>query len=279
MNCQDALQLLEAARPSSDDLRDPELAPAANHLDACPRCREVYASRESLDRRIGRVMRDVPVPVGLRERLLESLGEKAVPQSAPAASKAKDVSQRAASSRRRWLHAMVGVSIAAAALVSGVVLLLTGDPPADTRLTMETLRNETKLNVRSLPAFDGDFAPRPPGGLWKHRDIVIDETARGDLRGKNGKHRVAVYEFAVHDRNNRPHRGVILAIPTSALQDPPAATTVNTRRNDVYASRPGGNWHMLSWQSKEEGLTYVCFMRTGGDALDALERALTPPAA
>lgn len=278
MNCHDALEFLESARPSSEDRFDPELAAASDHLENCSDCASLFASRESLDRRIGRVMRDVPVPAGLRDRIFEAAGvsiSETVPKVVPAA---KTVAPPQTRSRRRFLHALVGVSIAAAAVVTGVMFLMPGDPPPDTRLTLDDLRDNTTLQFAKLSPFNGDFKPKPPGGLWQHR-IEFKPTVKGDLPDKQGKHRVAMYGFTIHNADGTKHEGIVLAIPTDQLVDPPSETTINTRRNDVYARRSDGNWHMFSWRSKDETVTYVCYLKTSDNALESLQQALTPPAA
>lgn len=281
MNCHDALEQLESARPSSRDRYDSELRAASDHVAGCTRCSELFQSRESLDRRIGRVMRDVPIPDGLQLRILEAAGvttEAASGRVRPKSIAGKDPAKRTSQSRRRWLHSMVAVSVIAAALLTGVVFLLTGDPPPETRLTLDTIRTDATLDVTQLRPFKGAFTPKPPGGLWRDR-VQIDATAKGDLADKDGSHRVAAFAFTVRGRG-RTHHGVIVAIPTKQLVDPPSATTINTRRSDVYARRPSGrSFHMFAWRSKDEAVTYVCFVEAGGDALEALQTALTPPSA
>ena len=71
MDCRTALEILEVARPDSDDVKQTELAWAQAHLDSCPRCEEAFHNRQALDRRIGRLMRDVSLPWNLKHKLLQ----------------------------------------------------------------------------------------------------------------------------------------------------------------------------------------------------------------
>ena len=71
MNCQTARQTLELLRPvenassASDE--------AEQHVRYCLDCQDAVRAQQQLDLRIGRVCRDVSVPVGLKERLLAGL--------------------------------------------------------------------------------------------------------------------------------------------------------------------------------------------------------------
>jgi hypothetical protein len=101
MDCKTARQFLEFARPPSAELDAVEAAALGEHLAGCPVCRSLAQAERRVDDVLGRAMRDVAVPGGLRERLTSRLRR-----------------------RRRAQYAWrVGLSAAAAVLVAATVWL------------------------------------------------------------------------------------------------------------------------------------------------------------
>jgi hypothetical protein len=99
MECKTARLLVPFARPRSAEL-DPEEAEAlARHLAECAECRQLHQAEQAIDAQLGQAIRDVPVPEGLRDRLLVGLAE-----------------QRRLVLRRRWVR--VAGSLAAALLLA-----------------------------------------------------------------------------------------------------------------------------------------------------------------
>lgn len=69
MDCRDAQFYLRLRRPGSDDL-DPDAAAALDrHLAGCPACAAAGRALAGFDAAVGRAMRAVPVPEGLRDQL------------------------------------------------------------------------------------------------------------------------------------------------------------------------------------------------------------------
>src|SRR4051812_39591723 len=81
MDCLAALTTLEAARPDSDDLAQPEFSSAVAHLAGCPHCQATFAAQQEFDREFGRLCREVAPPQELLPRILAQL------QSVPASAK------------------------------------------------------------------------------------------------------------------------------------------------------------------------------------------------
>lgn len=73
MNCQIARLLLPFARPSSTDLNAAERKLVETHLAACLECAAIARDERSWDERLGPAMRNVPIPEGLKDRLLARL--------------------------------------------------------------------------------------------------------------------------------------------------------------------------------------------------------------
>jgi hypothetical protein len=73
MDCKTARLLLDYARPTPAELPGGDVAALESHLTACPECEALARAERQADDRLGRAVRDVPVPDGLRDRLLAHL--------------------------------------------------------------------------------------------------------------------------------------------------------------------------------------------------------------
>src|SRR5262245_10465360 len=73
MDCRNARLLLEFARPLTAELDAGEAEALQGHLADCPECGALAREERRLDEHLGRAVRDVPVPEGLRDRLLARL--------------------------------------------------------------------------------------------------------------------------------------------------------------------------------------------------------------
>lgn len=73
MDCKTARLLLDYARPTSAELDPGEAAALEGHLAACADCDAATRAERQLDDHLGRAVRDVPLPDGLRDRLLDRL--------------------------------------------------------------------------------------------------------------------------------------------------------------------------------------------------------------
>jgi hypothetical protein len=99
MDCKSARLLLDFARPQARELEAEEAAALESHLDHCPDCHSQARSERQLDDCLGKAMRQVEVPAGLRDQLLARLE-----------------SARGDWHRKRFAHA-VRLSVAAAAVL------------------------------------------------------------------------------------------------------------------------------------------------------------------
>lgn len=73
MDCKTARLLLDYARPAPAELPGGDAAAVEGHLTACPECEAAARAERQVDDHLGRAVRDVPVPDGLRDRLLARL--------------------------------------------------------------------------------------------------------------------------------------------------------------------------------------------------------------
>jgi len=72
MDCNHARLLLTFAREHAD-LDQSEADGLEEHLGQCPECAAMFAAEQRTDAAIGKAMNNVPVPAGLKERLLAKL--------------------------------------------------------------------------------------------------------------------------------------------------------------------------------------------------------------
>jgi hypothetical protein len=73
MDCKSARLLLEFARPGGGEVEAADAAALHQHLAECPECAALASDERRADEHLGRAVRDVPVPAGLRERVLKRL--------------------------------------------------------------------------------------------------------------------------------------------------------------------------------------------------------------
>jgi hypothetical protein len=132
MDCKAARLLLEFARPRPAELEPGDGEALAEHLADCPDCAAAAGSEQRIDEHLGRALRDVPVPEGLRGRLLERLHGEAVRRG-----------------RRRWLR---GASLAAAAAaILAAVWLAWGRKEPLTRVSPEEAWHEVTAQAGNRP--------------------------------------------------------------------------------------------------------------------------------
>lgn len=287
MNCHDALLQLEVARPGSDDLQSSELRLASAHLDGCAECQSTFQGLQALDRRVSATMLDVPIPAGLKGRLLDSLNlttseptatESVSTESVPAETVEKNrpaAPQPVPTGFNRVRVRIVAAISVSALLLVGLFVFFPSQPPRP-KFTLDTVRDSANLQLAALKPFDGNFQPQLPPGPWlRSSQISIKTPPKGDLRDESGAHRAASYGFSVQNDRGRVFNGVLLVIPQSVLDDSPAnATFSSIGVQGNYISKSGEKFHAVAWKSGK--FVYVCFIPAGNEGLKSLEDVLYP---
>lgn len=243
MDCGLAREQLDAARPDSGDREDLALEAAFAHVDGCPACAEVIEFRREFDRHAGRVIRDVAVPAGLKERLLAAT--ELSTQPTPAHSPPADES----ATRRSRRKVLVSVTSAAALLLAaGGTWLFTHDTAAP--LAMEDVRTfwssriERGAALADLPAFDGSFAAQIQDGRWA--SLITAQPRGADIDG-DGRHDAAVYQFQT---------GFLVVIqPDRVPNAPQTGSAVGAQKS--YRPVPNVAWTL-------DGQVYLCYVLEGG---------------
>lgn len=286
MDCRTALELLEAARPGTDDLSEPELQPVGAHLQNCPRCEAAYRRRQTLDRAIGHAIRDVPVPSGLKQRLLDRLeASPSVETSTAAPSSAALVEERpvresvaapaesepvaapgefypAGRSRRRWGRALLAAAAGLVVAFVGVWQFGGGG-----KVGVEELREIPEWNFAALPEFDNSFSVPSPYGWTDDRGLHFGRGIKGvSVAGR--PQMAAARRFRLTLPHSRSVEGILLIIPKSRVRGAVTATSISDARS-MYRGK--SEFASAAWAENE--MVYVCFAESARD-LELLQRAL-----
>jgi hypothetical protein len=172
---------IEVCRPGSDDISDPSLAFLAAELAANPELDKRYEQLQRLDRRIAKAFSNVPVPVGLADRILAFLALSQIEEpiriaeaeaalAGPAASEETRATRRRRS--RRWLLVTGGALAAAAAIL---VMVLVGSPSARPMTRETVIQAATDQFTHALEtSVQGQLisATGPPNAYPYSRDLV-----------------------------------------------------------------------------------------------------------
>lgn len=272
MNCLNALEIIDVVPthggpPEGCDLQGATIDEAARHVQNCPTCQTVVRRRQEIDERIGQLTRDVPVPAGLRERLLARLEcepispgratpattvQPPAPQSPVSQSPvSQPMGKPALRSRRRVLVSAVATCVMAALSV-GVWKLAISRPAS---LSMDEIAGyalSDGLTADDLPAigqFQGGLAVQLPKTMQK---LSRMPAFRQLVDPQLGERQIAIYFFTIAGRKGR-----LAVIPAALVKDLPVAT-----------SFPGvplyiGRYWTTAWV--EGNVMYLCCVEGGDD--------------
>jgi len=263
--CQTTRQTLDLARPGDpigDEAASAALAEARRHLEGCRSCQVVVRRNEQLDRRIGNVCRDVPVPDDLKNRLLASLAEAGltVPSTAGTGETVQSAPSAPLVPRRRWIGKLIAAAICLA--VSGGGIWFSTHRPLP-KLNLDQwieLAISESLTADGLPVLtahaDGTLPQLP--ATMKTRYLTEHPRQLADGRG-------AVYFFQFPAlRGKRTVEGRLLVIPVRWMTPPPSA--------NAFLSSPAvylGPFCASIWVEGE--FCYVCLVKGGENELHTLQ--------
>ncbi len=260
MNRNPHLDALDVVHPADLDraaAEDAGLAAALEAVRGDDDLSTLFAERTRFDEHVSRLATDVPAPpADLRDRILSALeAEPPVKRAAPPA--VREVTRRGL---LRGLAATVGLGAAAALGIWASQRPQTGRP---TLLDLRTAATARFDELNTLPPFEGDRRPPLPHG-WRGGMIRVARTTRGLALEAGGPQVASVHGFRVVHRG-RTVRGVLLALPTESLADPPSQ-----RFFDPGSADYTGPFDSVAWT--EGNTTYVCLVHDGD--LNAVEAAL-----
>lgn len=200
MDCKTARLLLDFARPQARELEAEEAAALQRHLDHCSDCYSQAYNERQLDDRLGKAMRQVEIPTGLREQLLARLE-----------------SARGDLNRQRFAHA-------ARLCVAAAALLLLGwsgwywvrehfISPIDTQRVADAASNDATEDPRARTERAlKELGIHTPLSPYLDYGLLVCPPAMAELPGYPGRH-VPMLVFA---RNGRVARVYLIrekAIP------------------------------------------------------------------
>ncbi|MFP6767396.1 MAG: hypothetical protein VB859_04440 [Planctomycetaceae bacterium] len=267
MNCLDALQRLDVARPDGSDLDQPEFRDARVHLERCPACANEFSRRNAWDRDFLTASESAAestslfsVPDGLATRVVASLtSAENRPAVEPEATRPL--------SRRGWLTILATTALVACVAVVWKSTLVAAGP-----LTVDRIRNwpdelfdsvDDAEALAALPEFIESGIPLPTG--WD--PAWLDQP----IRSWPERTAVAVMSFQVPLSRRDRVKGLLLAVPVGNVLDRPTA-------NDMTAARPdysrSGRFSTAAWTDAESGMVFVCLIAPG--QYERLRRALVP---
>ena len=271
MNCHDALQQLDSARPDGSDWDAPELRDARRHLDNCHGCTTVMAQRHAWDRAFLETAANLAAapPDGLETKIHASLRSHAPGHQPDVTTIAPEpTSQR--NTRHQWLKGLVAL-----VLLIGIGLSWQSRLAETESLTVEQLRNwpdarqfESVDDFEALAALpewiESQGGPPVPAGwdpAWMRRPA----------RGWPSRNTIAVTAFRVPLARKDSVSGLLLAVPIHDVAQVPTA-------HHATGSRPrysrSGRFSTTAWTDNASGTVFVCLVAPG--QFERLRRALVP---
>lgn len=216
------------------------------------------------DAQLKRVLCDVKVPDGLRDRLLLSLADH------ESAATANDL--RMIVPRRRFLHHPTLLAGLSACLVFAAILTYFWAAQGPV-IDLARFGPELNLDSRLLPEFDQNFTSHLPAeGGWNSRgQLTIYNKTYGVTAGTTGSQDAAARFFRLRIGNSRSVFGALLQIPASQVSPLPTATSFDPGQVE-YSQLNKGNFATVRWIENDQ--VYVCIVFGGARELEALGRAL-----
>ena len=236
MDCQTALQMIEMHPHEVPDWRSVDSDAVLEHLAECALCQSAAAEIREWDSRLQAVMTAVPVPEGVRERLLSQLS-KSAPEVAYGL-KARTPTRRSL----KWVLTGLSLSLALAAGMAFWWNTPSQMLTADVGESAAGMLQSRPFNQQ--PAFDGSFTAEITDDRW--RQVCAAQPVGLDLDHRAG-HDVAVYPVNIPKMQ---FRGWLVLIPVSRISDVP--------ESPVQVST---NYQMASWSDGK--YVFVCVADQG----------------
>lgn len=235
MNSKHLHELMDACRPGSDDLAQPELIELAGALSQDLEVRQVFSRSQEFDASIRTAFQSVVPPAGLAERLLEAMdkleAQPVVDDDAPRVEVAKRGS-------RRWFA--IGAGTLSLAGVAAAVAILLSNPQTASTLSAPAVaervdRWNAKLTLRNWQSISN--APSQDFPIWQRIELRNEDRWQWVTN-----HRILCYDIAVDTQEN----GEIVRLFVS---EPVSSETFPTTPPAGYPS-PTAGWHVGAWQAQ-----------------------------
>lgn len=204
------------------------------HLRECSDCRRWFSQVQAFDDQVRQALADVPVPAGLQERLLAE-----VATVRPAASQSKV---------KRFFRWRLAMALTLLLAVGGWWLMQRPAQPG----TLDFVDLQERLQQQFASGVDSQSLTAMSGLTCSS---VEEDLARLRIANPSGLELDSVpgTDAALYQFQFKRWSGVVVAIPSARLSNPPA--------NPVPAFRSGVR--SLTWQSRSGEWSYVCFLHSG----------------
>lgn len=236
MDCQTALARLDVVTSSFDD---DDVRAVRMHVASCPNCLSEWRRRQRFESDLRHDLLNVPIPAGLKDRLLAACEEAIPPQPAAATKRSP------AGWRTFW-------PAAALLVILGLGTLTWFGWTQDVPIAYASAEEQLLTNLEDaaawwsqLPEFDDSFS-------LTSLDSAIRPLAVGDPRGldvdQRDDHEAAAYRFSY-----RRWRGTLIVLNTEEFADVPTETL----------PQPLSTSSSFAWTSADGSRRYVCVVETG----------------
>lgn len=264
------LEGIDACRPGSDDVHDPDLAFLAGELAQDAQARSLYDRAQHVDAAIAAAFSDVPAPEGLEARILARLSAARAdslpsndPQPASLATSAASGAPIARRFSRRWF-AVASAGMAVAATVAVVVLNLPAGPEVNKDNVDDLVREFFKAD-QQLDA-DPLVDPAPAGYSLSSAISVRGNVRWRSISGLLGRRGVA-YDLPLPGAGRRARATLyVLPIPSTltGLGGAPPRIPSTTEGVAIGAWQENGHLYVLAVSGGEK--EYGLFMRAASIA-------------
>lgn len=262
MNCADTLEWLEAAELGQAEPAAAEVLQAQAHLTSCEVCQHEWPARKTWALQLADAVSDVPIPVGLREKLLANVPSQA------------GVSPKQVSPRRSLPRRLPYVLSAALCLtlLLGVIGLW---PQSVQPLTLVELQQGLAVELVGLPEFQGRFEPRLPAS-WATSFEYDRNYVRGfpPHGGSTGHVALIPFQYPLAGQGE-PLRGRLLILPRAQFAETQASVVQRDFRHAQVQYFRGVPGAFLVWG--EDDLVYICLMPGDPEHLARFQRSLSAP--
>lgn len=246
MECREAQAQLEFKSLGRDAASGADVQAAQRHLAECEACHRAMDFQQRFDSEVGRAMSDIPIPVGMTDRLRSAVTSVTPPSSL----------QGPARTRRSWRWV---TRLSLVLLLPLLAWAWFGTQPAG--LNETSVRQIAELERSGLPA-DSQTPFTVPAGWNSLREIRLESSTHVALI--NGVH-VPVRSFLARADRGRPNiSGFLVRLNRRQWQSSLEATSFSSAaiQYDTF-----GTWVVWS----EGNTVFVCVMHDDAHAIQRLQ--------
>ena len=271
MDAQDAFDILDALAKEPTAELTPSQEAALRFAEESPEIEREYRLQTPFDRQISELMSDVEIPVGLQDRLLESVQREAEHSDTVSAKSPTDLTPPRGVSRRTIFAVLSGLALTAC------VAFLFLQEPALTAGQIDRVMSE--LWHADVPPFDSNFEAELPIGAWRSNHVRFEQDWNGVAVGDHTDHDLAIKRFVFLSNRRTTHEGLLAVIPAKQLESKPSNRDPFTGEVRYLTASDGSQYAIVSWSEEELGLVFFLAVPAEDHSLRSLQDALSTPVA